>query len=229
MGSIVKRELKPQQKKVCELFVINFNLAEAWLGAGYKCKDETVALSSASRFMLSNVEAQAYIERLLAEQKDRAEKTADDIIREVERIGFSNIEDFVGSEDGKFTFKDWKRLSRGQLAAVESVKVSTTTTGSGDDKRETQHVQFKLCSKLSALEDLAKRYELFADKLKVEHDVTLADIAARARSRRRVESTTAKSSNKECAVDAETEPTGDSDPHKQAENAGESGEKVKEN
>ena len=109
------------------------------------------------------------------------------------------------------------------------MKVSTSTTGSGEDKRETQHVQFKLCSKLSALEDLAKRYDLFADKLKVEHDVTLADIAARARSRRRVESTTAKTIDKECVVEAETEPTGNTNPHKQAENAGESGKKVKEN
>lgn len=93
----------------------------------------------------------------------RAEKTADDVIREFEKVGFSNIQDFVGTDDdGNFVFRDWEGLSREQLAAVESVKVTSTTTGRNDEQYITTNIQFKFASKLSALEALAKRYGLFA-------------------------------------------------------------------
>lgn len=184
MARPAKTALDYRQKRFCELYVINFNLAESWLGAGYDCKSSMCAIQSGSRFLSNNIYAGPYIEKLLTDQKERSDKSADDIIREMERVGFANIEDFVSTnEDGEFVFTDWNRLSRGQLAAVESVKVTQTTTKnkSSDNEYTTRNVQFKLYSKLTALENLAKRFNVFPAKVEVEHGVapqSMADIAA---------------------------------------------------
>lgn len=160
------KKLTAQQRKVCQLWVINFNLADAWLGAGYKTKTRKTAEVNASRFMLSNAMAQKYIVKLLAKQTKRAEKSADDVVREMELLGFSNIQDFVGtSGKGEFVFKDWSGISREKLAAVESVKVTRTTrTSKEGEDYTTTNISFKLHDKLKALEDLGKRHGLFADK-----------------------------------------------------------------
>lgn len=165
---MVKKKAKPltaQQRKYCQLWVINFNLADAWIGAGFKVKDRNVAHASACRFMLQNVKAQEYIEKLLAKQALRAEKGADDVVREMEGLAFSNIQDFVDTDgDGEFIFKDWQNMTREKLAAVESVKVTSTTTGKGEDTYTTKNIQFKLYSKMSALENLGKRFNAFPNK-----------------------------------------------------------------
>lgn len=168
MGKKVKRKNKPlkdQQKKFCQLWVINFDYGQAWLDAGYKAKSHTVARASAARFVLQNVTAQKYIQKLLSKQETRSEKSADDVIRELEFLGFSNIQDFVGTDgDGEFIFHDWEGISREKLAAIESVKVTSNTTRdkNDDSKCTTKNIQFKLHSKLGALDALAKRYGLFA-------------------------------------------------------------------
>ena len=177
-GRVKMESLTAQQRKVCQLWVVGFNLADAWLGAGYKVKNRTVAEVNASRFMRSNAMAGPYIEKLLAKQTGRAEKNADDVVREMEALAFSNIQDFVETDgDDDFIFKDWQNMSREKLAAVESVKVTTTTTGGKQDKCTTKNIQFKLYSKISALENLAKRFNAFPAKLAVEVGVD-SDLAA---------------------------------------------------
>ena len=58
-------------------------------------------------------------------------------------------------------------MSRGKLAAVESVKVTTVTTGRGKSSETTTRTQFKLYSKIAALENLARRFNVFPHKTDV--------------------------------------------------------------
>lgn len=125
----------------------------------------------------------ARITYLRAGIEERAEKTVDEVIREFEKLAFSNMQDFVTTdEDGEFIFQNWDSLTRDQLAAVESVKVTITTTKGkkGDDNEYvTKNIQFKLANKQNALDSLAKRYKLFADNNINVNVVTIADIFAR--------------------------------------------------
>ena len=164
------KALSAQQKQFCLLWVANFNLADAWIGAKNKVKSRAVAKAAASRFLLTNVNAQTYCGKLLEKQQGRAEKSADDVVREMEALAFSNIQDFVDTDgDGEFIFKDWQNMSREKLAAVESVKVTTNTTrGKDETEYTTKNIQFKLYSKISALENLAKRFNVFPNKTEVK-------------------------------------------------------------
>lgn len=172
------KTLKDQQKKFCQLWVIDFNLANAWIGAGYKPKTRRAAEASASRFMLSNVIAQKYITKLLKGQEQRAEKSADDIIRELEKVGFSNIKNYLDIEGDEVYFKELANVPDEQAAAVESVKVSKKIIKgkNKEDDVEVQAIQFKLYSKLTALELLGKRYKLFTEKHEIGADEGLQSL-----------------------------------------------------
>lgn len=185
--SVKEKELSAKQKRFCQLWVIDFDYGQAWLNAGYKPKSKEVARVNAARFVLQNATAQKYIQHLLHKQIIRSEKTADDIIREFELVGFSNIQDFVGTDkDGEFIFKSWDTLTREQLAAVESVKMTRNTirnTKKDDDNEyTTTHIQLKLHSKLTALEALAKRYKLLVARVEhsgsIDHNVHADALAA---------------------------------------------------
>ena len=101
----------------------------------------------------------AHKRALLAEEYKIQEK---ELICEWLRLGYSNISDFVRCVDGEYIFKDFSEIGRDKLAAVESIQVTTTTQGSGKRAKKHQKVNFKLYSKLSALEQLGKIAGVFA-------------------------------------------------------------------
>lgn len=157
-------KLKARQKRFCEEYVIDFDLARAWLKVGYKTKTRSIAINAASRFMCNNVYAQGYIKELLRGQKKRSEKSANDIVTELEECAFSNIEDFmISDENNKLALKSFEAIGRHNLAAMQSIQTETIPGG--------QKVKFKLHSKLHALELLGKRFKLFVDR----HEHTGAD------------------------------------------------------
>lgn len=169
MGRKKEIGLTDQQKRFIELLVIDFDLAKSWINSDHKVKNKAVALSSAARFMLSNVDAQNYRDELLRGQKERSKKSADDVVRELEKCGFSNIADFMSvDEDGEVFIRGFDSIDREKLAVIESIKVNTTKNKKGD--RDYTTTQFKLHSKLHALELLGKRFKMFTDK--VEHDTS---------------------------------------------------------
>ena len=105
----------------------------------------------------------------------------DRLIREWLRIGFSNIEDFVTCDDeGKFQFISFDKIERAKLAAVESIKVTTNTTQnkSGDQEYITKNIQFKLYSKLQALEQLGKIVGVFEKDNRQKQGRTIVEILA---------------------------------------------------
>lgn len=101
--------------------------------------------------LLKIVEIKGRIAYIQAQTAKRAEKSADDVIRELEKIGFSNLQDYI--EDGN-SIKDLSKIPRDKAAAVESVEVT-------DDKLGGKKVKFKLYDKKSALVDLGRRHGIF--------------------------------------------------------------------
>lgn len=79
---------KDRWNKFCIEYVKDFDRVRAYKAAGFKVKSDNVARANVNRLMLSNVIVQDKIKDLLEKQKERAEKTADNIIEELEKIGF---------------------------------------------------------------------------------------------------------------------------------------------
>ena len=150
-----KQKLREQQKRFCQLWVEKQNLADAWLAAGYKSKNRDNAKRAASRLMSTNVYVQEYISDLLKEQEQRAEKTTDDVIKELIKIGFSNIQDYL-TENNEVV--DLSKTPRDKAAAIESIQVDIRHDG-GDSNGYVEKVRFKMHSKLTALKELLDRWQ----------------------------------------------------------------------
>jgi hypothetical protein len=80
-----------------------------------------------------------------------------DVIRELARISFSQVTDFVKIEDGVVKISDTGELSEDKLAAVEAIK--ETPTG----------IEVKFWSKLRALRDLGEALKLFDQGMMIDN------------------------------------------------------------
>lgn len=160
------KKLTILQKRFCQILhsMKTPNQTEAYCLAGYKSVGRA-AESNASK-VLSLHKVAAYLESLGKRAEARAEKKADEIIAELEKIGFSNIQDFIGDSN---EIQDISKISRDKAAAVESIQ-SDIRHDSGDSKGYTEKVKIKLHDKKSALVDLGKRYGLFPNKS--EHELS---------------------------------------------------------
>ena len=118
----------------------------------------------------------AEIQRLQAKHSERTGVTAEAVVLELAKIGFSNIEDFLTvDEDGETHIKSFDAIKRENLAVIESIKISTTK--GKDNDREYKTTQFKLHIKLNALEQLGKHLGIF-ERDNEQKAVNVIDILA---------------------------------------------------
>lgn len=146
--------LNPKQLRFCEEYVIDLNATQAAIRSGYSQK---AAKEVASR-MLTNANIKAKIKELQSEIGKRLEITADMVVREFAKIGFSNIQDYI--ESGNSTL-DISKIQRDKAASISALKVITSTHGTGKDKVVEKQVEFKLHDKISALEKIGKHIGFF--------------------------------------------------------------------
>jgi phage terminase small subunit len=144
-------ELTEQQKKFCREYMKDFNGKQAAVRAGYS---EKTAQEQSSR-LLSNVKVAIFLESLKDKAAEKNEQLTNDIIEEIKKCGFSNIQNYL---DGGNEIKDLSTISVEHAACVESIK--KTVTEFGEDGTKTS-IAFKLHSKLDALEKLAKYVGLY--------------------------------------------------------------------
>lgn len=150
-----------KQKRFVEEYLIDLNATQAAIRAGYS---PNTAEQAASR-MLSFVKVQDAIEKALAERSRRTGINQDRVINELAKIAFAKITDIVNSDCEILPDAD-----EADLAAIESVKVKTIPTKSGETGVERE---VKLSSKLKALELLGKHLGMWNDKLDVNMNVPI--------------------------------------------------------
>ena len=160
-------KLTARQERFASEYLIDLNATQAAIRAGYAKKGARV---EGVRLLINARVAEA-VAKGRAKQEQRAEIEADDVIRELVKIGFANMADYVRiMPDGDPTI-DLGSLTRDQFAAVGEVTVEDFMDGRGDDARAVRRVKFKLADKRAALVDLGRHFALFTDKQTVTtHD-----------------------------------------------------------
>ena len=126
--------------------------------------------SHSSRFCSAAVGRQIITKNNVAAAiaKGRAEIEADDVIRELAKIGFANMLDYITiGEDGD-PYVDLSNLTHEQAAAIGEVTVEDFMDGRGEDARAVRKIKFKLADKRAALVDLGRHFALFTDKAVVD-------------------------------------------------------------
>lgn len=144
------KELTDNQKRFCEEYIIDLNGTKAAIRAGYS---EKTAEVQASR-LLRNAKVLEFVSQLKEKRSERTEITADMVVKELAKIGFNNLQDYI--DEGN-TIKDLKTIPRDHAASVESIKIIETVWDGGTKTATT----FKLHDKVSALEKLGRHLGIF--------------------------------------------------------------------
>lgn len=142
--------LSPKEKKFCQEYIVDLNGAQAAIRAGYS---ERSAKEQAAR-MLTKANIKKFVKELKDERAKRTEITADMVVKELAKIGFANIQDYISGDNA---ISDISQIDAGKAAAVAAVKKSVTRFDGG----EKEVVEFKLWNKVDALEKLGRHLGIF--------------------------------------------------------------------
>jgi phage terminase small subunit len=146
----------PKHEAFAQNLAKGMRLKDAYESAGFAViKDTRPALT-----LKKQPHVKARVQELVADSVAKAEVTIDRVVRELAFIGFSNMQDFVGSDNTPIKIK---QLARGHAAAVQSIDISEVTRPDGT---VTVYTKLKLYDKRAALVDLGKHLGMF------EPDVT---------------------------------------------------------
>lgn len=150
--------LTAKQKIFADEYLIDLNATRAYKEAYPKIKKDETARANSSR-MLTNANVASYIEKRMKDREKRTEITQDMVLKELAKIGFADVTDFVSIED-KGTYK--------------AVQVKTTDEMPGDKlgaiagiKEGANGIEIKLNDKGKALELIGRHLGMFKDKLEV--------------------------------------------------------------
>ena len=148
-----------QQERFVAEYLIDLNATQAAIRAGYSAK---TAQPQSSR-LLSNAMVQTAVaaghKRVIA----RAEKSAADIVAEMEKLAFSNMTHFTSKRDDGELMIDFSGATEDQLAAITEYTTETYTEGRGDDAQQVKRVKFKIHDKYAPLVKLGERAGAFKE------------------------------------------------------------------
>ncbi len=149
MAKATKSQLNDKQRLFCQEYLIDLNATKAAERAGYSPK----TANEQGCQHLAKLNIQTYIQELMQKRSEKVEVTAEMVLKELIKIGFSNIQDYI--KEG-FTISDIATIEREKASVIESMKVKHTY---GD--YPSTEVNFKLHDKLSALEKISKHIGFF--------------------------------------------------------------------
>lgn len=150
-------KLTDKQKDFCKEYIKDLNATQAAIRAGYSKNGARVT----GHRLLTNPNIEAQIAKKQKKAADAAEVTAADVLRELTRLAFSKITDYVSFSKRGVVLKDSADLNEGQVAAIAEVSETTTRTKKG---RQYKTRKFRLHSKTTALQMLGQHLDLFAEK-----------------------------------------------------------------
>lgn len=145
-------------------YIIDYNATKAAIRAGYS---EKTAYSQGHR-LLKDAEINRLIKQFKQERIERLEFTADDVLRELGAVAFSDITDVVTVIDDKLLIQNTEDLPPLVAKSIESIKETTGEYGGS--------ITVKLHSKLTALQTLGKHFGIIKDSVEHSGKVTLEEM-----------------------------------------------------
>src|SRR5882762_451505 len=109
----------PMQRLFIETYLVSKNLTKAAIAAG--CKERSAHAVGWKWF--NKTEIRTEIDRRMAALFDRYAITSDRIIRELAKIAFANIGDFVSVQDDGSLVVDFGTATREHIASLKSIEI----------------------------------------------------------------------------------------------------------
>lgn len=168
------RKLTQKQQAFCEEYLVDLNATQAAIRAGYSKKTANViGPENLSKPCISE-----YIQKNMDKRSARTEITADDVLNELAKMGFANMEDYTSVSDGVLV-ADLSAVTRDQMAAVQEFTVDVRSEkGQGGENTDTvEKFKFKLADKRGSLDLLGKHLKLFTDKVEHSGEIALNNLS----------------------------------------------------
>jgi phage terminase small subunit len=156
--------MTPKQKKFVKEYLIDLNATQAAIRAGYS---KETAQEQGSRLLL-NVMVKEAIQKELDKRSERTEITADMVLKQLAKIAFSDIKDFVEfgiKEDEVKELEDGTRI----ISVYSAVRIKPSDQVDGSILAEVSEgrdgIKIKRNDQTKALELLGRHLGMFNDKL----------------------------------------------------------------
>ena len=161
--ALTPKPLTPKQQRFVDEYLIDLNATQAAIRAGYS---EDSAQQMGSENLSKPVIASAIAEAQAARAK-RVQVDADEVLRELMRVGFSDAWNYVQDADGRLALVE--SAPDDATRAVASVKHKTRTIPQKQGAPVVEHtVEYRLWDKNTALANLGRHLGLFKDKVTVD-------------------------------------------------------------
>lgn len=160
-------KLTPKQQRFVDEYLIDLNATQAAIRAGYSAKSAQVI--GAENLLKPMI--QSAIQDVISKRSERTEITQDAVLKELAKLGFANMMDYMSIDKNGDPFVDFSALTRDQAAAISEVVIEEYKEGGGDDAREVKRVKFKLMDKRAALVDIGKHLGMFVERKEIKADI----------------------------------------------------------
>ncbi len=160
-------------------YVKDLNGTRAAIAAGYAKKSAHVTASE----LLSKPKVQRMVANLTKKHADKLDLSAEKVLSELSKLGFSNIMDYIGTTSDGDAYIDLSELDREQATAIQEVTVDEYMEGKGKDARKVKRTRLKLVDKIRSLDLLGRHLKLFTDRIEMSGLEELPDMVAAARKR----------------------------------------------
>ncbi len=169
VAGVQDKRLTPKQARFVEEYLIDLNATQAAIRAGYSAK---TAPEQASR-LLSNVKVSTAVQAAMQARSTRTEITQDMVLRELAKIGFSDIRKVVRwgttelrtteDKDGQAVTEPYHGL---RLVAADEID-DDTAAAIAEVSEGRDGLKVKFHDKKGALVDIGRHIGMFKDR--VEH------------------------------------------------------------
>ena len=150
--------LTAKQKIFADEYLIDLNATRAYKVAYPKIKSNETAAAAGAR-LLRNVKVEDYIQKRMKDREKRTGITQDMVLKELAKIGFAEVTDFVTIEsDGTYKsvkVKTTDDMPRDKLGAIAGIKEGANG------------IEVKLNDKGKALELIGRHLGMFKDKVEL--------------------------------------------------------------
>lgn len=163
-------ELTAKQRAFVREYLIDLNATQAAIRAGYS---EATAKEQASR-LLTNVHVAEAVAAAMKNRAQRTDITADRVLKELAKIGFSDIRKAVKWQSSLITEED--NPDGGDVAVIKNIVTNTVQMVASEElddetaaaiaevsQNATGGVKIKLHDKRAALVDIGKHLGMFKD------------------------------------------------------------------
>jgi phage terminase small subunit len=157
-GEVRLMALTAKQKIFADEYLIDLNATRAYKAAYPRVKNNETAAANSSR-MLRNAKVEDYIQKRMKDREKRTEITQDMVLKELAKIGFANITDYVTIEGPYVKVKQTEDIPSEKIGAIAGIKEGANG------------IEIKLNDKGKALELIGRHLGMWKDKMELSGEV----------------------------------------------------------